>query len=96
MYLLPLGPSSTGILSRQESVRKSTWHRRFADPHRLELDVVSLFYAPTATVLVGMSQVSKARPREMRLLEGFRTVPTTLVALVSEPSGTLSQPSGQS
>lgn len=33
---------------------------------------------------------------EMRLLEGFRTLPTTVAALVCEPSGTPSQPGGQS
>lgn len=64
---------------------------RFAEPHRAELDVVSLV-APTGRWCLLVSQVGEEfQAGEMRFLEGFRTLPTTVAALMSEHSGTLSQ-----
>lgn len=82
-------------------LQSSSQGRSCAEPHQAELDVVSLSFfradGDGAWGLLGcVAGEGQAGPRQIRLLEGFRTVPTTLPALMSEPSGTLSQPSGQS
>lgn len=106
--LLPSGSSHENALVGTQCVKvvsqSVSQFSRTADlPSRVEPSLMSwlFFFAPTAN---GGCWWSCRRRRERqaraegneRLLEGFRTVPTTLVALASEPGGTLSQPSGQS